>query len=37
MDYTAAIVVVWQLPAKVLYWTDSKTFRKYESFTQPNM
>lgn len=32
-DYVAAIAAVWQLPAEAIYWTNSKTFGKYESFT----
>ena len=33
-EYTAAML---QLPAEAIYWTDSKTFGKYESFSHPNM
>lgn len=32
-DYISAIAVVLQLPSEVIYWTHSKTCRKYESFT----
>lgn len=35
-DYVAAIAAVLQLPAEAIYWTNSKTFGKYESFTHHN-
>lgn len=37
-DYIVAIENVSRLPAEnVIYWTNSQTFGKFESFTHPNM
>ena len=33
-DYIEAML---RLLAEVIYWTDCKTFAKYESFTHPNL
>lgn len=33
-DYIAAVS---RLPTEVIYWTDSRTLGKYESFNHPNM